>query len=344
MIRLAPELAPMTRESRDLLSLFVRSTSVGPSAARAMQESPVTRFVRMPRYIAMGLVFDDGSSTLHSPRREKCNWRGVRPILSRRSTDRGLAQRPADVARIAFDAIALELRQSVAETKAILRELERVPEPDLSPWQRRIAHRLHRSAALAMEAPRIRWRATINLRRLVPVEPDESIRLYSDARFAAPSPRATSPRLGDHVPSDRSRAAPNVPFEFPSRLPRWQGSRPSRRAPQARSPTLRRSPPSPRSRAWFAHPDAAPIAIRPVRPLRVRPGREPFHGAIRRRRHTAPVSPHGYLRAEGPAAAAIHSSSVGRRFPRASQYAVASANDTSLSARAASAPPSTTAS
>jgi hypothetical protein len=130
MIRLAPELAPMTRESRDLLSLFVRSTSVGPSAARAMQESPVTRFVRMPRYIAMGLVFDDGSSTLHSLEGKR-DLRGTRDP-SRRSIAE--PKGPADVARIAFDAIALELRQSVAETKAILRELERVPEPDLSPW------------------------------------------------------------------------------------------------------------------------------------------------------------------------------------------------------------------
>lgn len=54
------------------------------------------------------------------------------------------------------------------------------------------------------------------------------------------------------------------------------------------------------------------------------------------RRHTAPVSPQGYRLGFAPAAATSHSSSVGRRPPRARQKALATSRDSPEAARARS--------
>jgi hypothetical protein len=163
MIRLAPELEPMTRESRDLLSLFVRSTSIGPSAARAMQESPVTRFVRMPRYIAIGVVFDDGSATRHSLEGKR-DLRGTRDP-SRRSVED--PKGPADVARTALDAIAIELRQALVEAMAILSALDGLSAEARRPWHDAVAQEL-RGALPRLEA--LAYAGMDSVRTLVPRE------------------------------------------------------------------------------------------------------------------------------------------------------------------------------
>jgi hypothetical protein len=146
MIQVSPELAPMTRESRDLLSLFLRSMSLGGLTVKAMQDAPVTRLVRMPRYLQIGLVFRGGAKMDHG-------LGGKRDLRGTRNPKRRLTEEPtgpADIAHTKFDAIAVKLRHALSEGKVVLAALERLPEDQRQSWQNTMMRAL-RDALPALE-------------------------------------------------------------------------------------------------------------------------------------------------------------------------------------------------
>ena len=131
MIRYLPELAPLPRESRELVRLLIQSMSFGAPMLAMIQKSPVTRVVRTPRYAQFGLV-TAGRTWIQT------SLSGRRVLTGKRDDHTPLvekAKNAADGAITAFETITVQLRYVASELRQIRTALEAVPEATLESWQ-----------------------------------------------------------------------------------------------------------------------------------------------------------------------------------------------------------------
>jgi hypothetical protein len=122
MIRFAPELESLQKESRDLIGLFARSAPRAATLARWTQDGPVTHFVRMPRVFQVGVTFRDSTLLVGVP--------GVRAFRAVRDDGRLTLEDKGvhDTLRTQLDVAAAEMRDVLHKGALLVAAIEQIPE------------------------------------------------------------------------------------------------------------------------------------------------------------------------------------------------------------------------
>lgn len=121
MIRFAPELEPLQKESRDLIGLFARSAPRATTLARWTQDGPVTHVVKMARVFHVGVTFRDSTVLVEVP--------GVRTFRAVRD-DRPLARKDDgidDTLRTQLDVAAAKMRDVLHKGSLLVAAIEQIP-------------------------------------------------------------------------------------------------------------------------------------------------------------------------------------------------------------------------